>query len=54
MFVSKENLLFKKQEHLAHCFPVRIDLLFESSVPALGVSIWSLVLLAPTRPFQLS
>jgi hypothetical protein len=29
MYLSKENRLSWKQEHLAHCFCVRIDLIFE-------------------------
>jgi hypothetical protein len=29
MYLSKEKSLYLKLEHLAHCFPVRIELVFE-------------------------
>jgi hypothetical protein len=29
MDLSTENHLCSKQEHLAHCFPVRIELIFD-------------------------
>jgi hypothetical protein len=39
MYLSKENHLCYKQEHLAHCSPVRIELVFERNITCiLGVS----------------
>jgi hypothetical protein len=50
MYLSKENHLCYKQEHLEHCFPVRIELVFERNTSCnLDVSGWRSALLAPNR-----
>jgi hypothetical protein len=55
MNLSKEHHLCYKQEHLAHCFPVITELLFERNAScSYGVSRWREALFVPNRPIQLS
>jgi hypothetical protein len=37
MYLLKENHLCYKQEYVAHCFPVRIELVFTGILPANGI-----------------
>jgi hypothetical protein len=55
MYLSKENILNKKQQHVAPCFPVKIDLVSESNTSCnLGFSRWRYTVFVPNRPILLS
>jgi hypothetical protein len=53
MYLLKENHLYYKQDHLAHCFPERTEIDFERNTACnLGVSRWRLGLFPPNRPIS--
>jgi hypothetical protein len=55
MYLSKENHVCKNLDHLAHCLPVRIQLVIERDTSCnLGVSSQRFVLLPPNWPLQLT
>jgi hypothetical protein len=54
MYQQAEKHLCEKKDHLAHCFPVRIELDFERKVScSAGYFRWRMALIVPNKPIQL-
>jgi hypothetical protein len=55
MYLCKENHLYEKMENLAHCFPVRIQFVFERSTSGnLVASSGREAVSVPNRPIELN
>jgi hypothetical protein len=54
MYQQAEKHLCEKKDHLAHCFPVRIEVDFERKMSCyVGYLRWRMALIVPNKPIQL-